>query len=107
MESRFSLTAPDTTLLPWILEWFERIQQWNVHCTTMKLFSEFYISESYLTLLTVLIIGDNTDTCQQGIWSDLILEITPSTVHLYGINYKIIILLIQPTLLIIHKNGSL
>ena len=73
----------------------------------MKLFSEFYISESYLTLLTVLIIGDNTDTCQQGIWSDLILEITPSTVHLYGINYKIIILLIQPTLLIVHKNGSL
>ena len=31
-----------------------------------------------LASVTILIIGDNTDSCQQGIWSDLILEITPS-----------------------------
>ena len=35
-------------------------------------------------LVTILIIGDNTETCQQGIWSDLILEITPSWKQRYS-----------------------
>ena len=43
-----------------------------------------------LSNVTIIIIGDNTDTCQQGIWSDLILEITPSQSNGTFIRYRLL-----------------